>query len=96
MKIYFYQTRHTNDSPDNATPTEDISDQTTPISPPPAASVVRFNRDMSMDSVPPRSAASSSEGVFFGNRKGFDATNNRKLISKSKMKGEAMLGWSQE
>lgn len=54
---------------------------------PPPASVVRFNRDVSMDSVPPRSAASSSDGVFFGNRKGIDTTNNRRLISKSKMKG---------
>ncbi|KAG4066134.1 hypothetical protein HA402_010336 [Bradysia odoriphaga] len=79
-------TRHTNDSPDNATPTEHTAEQTTPITPPPAASVVRFNRDLSIDSVPPRSAASSSDGVFFGNRKGIDATNNRKLISKSKMK----------
>lgn len=50
--------------------------------------MVRFNRDMSMDSVPPKSAASSSDGVFFGNRKGIDATYNRKLISKSKMKGK--------
>lgn len=41
---------------------------------------------MSTDSVPPRS--SSSDGVFFGNRKGIEAANNRKLISKSKMKGE--------
>lgn len=46
-----------------------------------------------MDSVPPRSAASSSDGVFFGSRKGIDASNNRKLISKSKMKGEMMVKW---
>lgn len=53
---------------------------------------IRFQRDistdLSIDSIPPKSATSSSDGVFFGgnNRKVGIEMTNRRLISKSQMK----------
>lgn len=44
-----------------------------------------ISTDLSGESLPPKSATSSSDGVFFGNRKTIEMTN-RRLISKSQMK----------
>lgn len=86
------QTRNNNERNASNTDYENNIEQLDTISD--ASSVVRYTGDGSQDisvesPLPCRSGASSTDGVFFSSSSGRNkAMDNRRLISKSQMKGE--------